>query len=470
MGISETKRTRRRLDPAGPVSNMRTIDDSAVTVPPVGRVTVTRGRRWLRSVVVRIRRSGSPTAWALVAAGLLLVIVRFGAAVALRGTFFTSGFTIYEKVAENLLHGRGFTLGGHPFVSFPPLYPLLVAGAYTIGGHGWWSIALMQTGFDLCSLWFLYALGRRLFGVAPALLACFMFAGYPLLASQSAQLLVTSAFICALLAFLYLVVRLVERPTMPMAVLTGGVAGVGYALRVEMLLVFALLPALLALLGVGRRSLLRVTVPAAAAFLLALSPAIVKNMIDFHRFAPTAAEGGITLWEGNSPHAAAFIGARRSGDLLFALPDAPRPPTSADLYQVDDFWYSQSLHWIRSHPDAFVRGLGVKFVALWSWNLNPLTGGDSRWKQLVYTASYAPVLVLAILGFFVGVARGLRRQTLAIALVLGGLAALHVVVQAFTRMRLPSDPLLMLLAGLALAESWRVAAGFRARRLRGARD
>lgn len=406
----------------------------------------------------RGRGPSSATVRLLVPLALVLTLDRLAAAVVLRHSFFVSGFTAYDTVAENLLHGRGFTYAGHPFAEFPLLYPLLAAAAFAVGGHAWWPIAVMQTLFDLASLGFLFLLGRRLLGVAPAVVGCLFFAVYPPLASQSAQLLVTSPFTLALLAFLYLAVRLADRPSSRSGLVAGAVAGVGYQLRVEMLVVVLLLPAILALLHLGRRDIGRVSAAVGVAFVLVLAPMVVRNAIVFHRFAPAPAEGGITLWEGNSPHSAEFVGAGKSGDLLFALPDAPQPPASAGPYQIDDFWYRHSLDWIRSHPGGFLHGLRVKFVALWSWNLNPLTGGDSRWKQLVYTASYAPTLVLALVGLAMGLIRSLRRETLVLALVLVALGIVHVVVQAFTRMRLPSDPLLMLLAGLALYEAGKVVA------------
>ena len=294
-----------------------------------------------------------------------LVAVRLAAAFALRHTFLSSGFPGYDEAASNLVHGRGFVQGGEPFSQFPPLYPLLVAAAYEIGGRAWWSIATMQTFFDIGSLIVLFALGRRLFGRTAAIVACAAFVLYAPLASQSAQLLPTSPFVLTLLSFLYLLVRLADRPRVPTALLAGLVAGIGFELRAEIPVVVLLAPVSLVLLGLSMRAALRFGALTVVAFVIALVPATIRNALTFRVFNPGPAEAGITLWEGNSPFAARFVAAGRSGDLLFELPGSPHPPVTAGPYERDHFWRDRSLHWIDKHPGAFLHGLRVKFVALW---------------------------------------------------------------------------------------------------------
>ncbi len=388
---------------------------------------------------------------ALAAVAVMLVVVRVAAAVALRHSFFTSGFPSYDTVAHNVVSGHGLRFDGSPFADDPPVYPFLVTAAYWIGGRGWWSIAAMQTVLDLASLTLLFVLGRALFEARVALVACACFAVYPLLASQSVQLLDTAPFVLALLAYLVLACRAATTHRARDAAFAGALAGVGFEIRSEMIVLLAIFPLLLALRGVwSRRALLAPWAAAAAAFVLVATPWTVRNAVVFHRFEPGPAKGGLALWEGNSPHAAAYVRAGRSGDLLFSLPDTPRPRASRDPYVRGDFYYREALRWIRAHPGGFAAAAWAKLVALWSWNLNPLTPNDRRWKELLYTASYLPVLVLAAASLVVVRGRERRRSLLFLLAVLAALTVAHVVVVGYTRMRVTSDPLLMLMAASAL--------------------
>src|SRR5947208_6383608 len=225
----------------------------------------------------------------LAAAGVLLVAGRIGAAVDVRHTFFSTGQQIYDHVAENVLHGHGFTNSGRPNVENPPLYPLAVAAAYGVGGRGWWSVAVLQALFDLGSLVLLYLVTRRLFGQLAAFLAAFMFALYPYLAGQAALLMDTSLFVLLLLAFLYALSRAADTGRPAWAAATGLLAAGTLLVRPTAVAILVFTPAFLALLGADRRRIARVLGPAVAVALLALVPWTVRNAVRFHAFVPTSA-------------------------------------------------------------------------------------------------------------------------------------------------------------------------------------
>src|SRR5260221_11662313 len=82
-----------------------------------------------------LSRLRSPAALLAIAC-VVLVAGRLGVAVNVRHSFFTTGQQIYDHVAENVLHGHGFTNAGRPNVENPPLYPLAVVAAYGVGGRG----------------------------------------------------------------------------------------------------------------------------------------------------------------------------------------------------------------------------------------------------------------------------------------------------------------------------------------------
>jgi hypothetical protein len=124
--------------------------------------------------------------------------------------------------------------------------------------------------------------------------------------------------------------------------------------------------------------------------------------------------------------------------------------------------------WARDHPRAWLHALVVKAEAFWSWNLNPTTAGDTRLKELVYTASYAPTIVLALLAVIF--LRAARRSLVFLALILAAFFVVHVLTVGYTRLRAPIDPLLIALASAAAVEVVATTQRFRATRIAGARS
>jgi 4-amino-4-deoxy-L-arabinose transferase-like glycosyltransferase len=400
--------------------------------------------------------------WGLVVVAAALLGGRLALAYHLRTEFFTSGDQSYNDIAEQLLHGHGFTMNGKPYIDNPPVYPLLVAGVFGIFGHGWWAIAVLQSLVDSVSALLVLALGRRLFGSTVGSVAAAAYAVYPYLASQAVEIMDTSVFVCALLAFLYLCVRTSESRAWPWAAGAGAAAGIAYLIRPTVAVVALLFPLLVAVLGARARTVVRVTAVAAAAALIVVAPWTVRNAIDFHAFVPGAAKAGINFWKGNSPHAAAYIAAGRSVDLLTERADAPHQPAGLNPVQADAWWRHRALMWIRAHPGAWAHALWVKLVAFWSWQLNPRTYGETGAKDVIYTATYGPLLVLALLGS-AAAWRWRRRAVLFLWSVILAFTAVHVLTVGYTRLRAPLDPLLMLPAAALVLDVGKRLASTRAR-------
>ena len=100
-----------------------------------------------------------------------------------RGDQRTDFFTFYSPVAQNILNGGGVFLGGEPATTFPPGYPFMLAGTFTL--CHWLSIpepigasVVNITGMALvCMLIFLLA--RFLFGPLAALISAAIWMTYP---------------------------------------------------------------------------------------------------------------------------------------------------------------------------------------------------------------------------------------------------------------------------------------------------
>jgi len=393
------------------------------------------------------------TAFLLVLAALILAAGRFGVAQSVRSSFFTTGQQIYDRVAQSLVDGHGFSDRGEPSVENPPVYPLAVAGAYWAGGRNWWSVAIMQTLFDLGSMLLLYLLGKRLFGRTAGLIAAFLYALYPYLAAQAAILMDTSLFVLLLLAYLYFLTRAADHFSARWTAASAAAAAGALLVRPTIAPVIVLTPALLAFVGGTRRVIARMVILGGTIFLLLLTPWTVRNELRFHAFVPTSAKLGENFYAGNSPHAAEYISEGKSTDLLRVRTDAPHPPRRWNQVKKDGWWFHHGYKWARKHPGEWAHALKVKARAFWDWHLNPKTLGDTHMKNRIYTLTYLPLLAVSVLAALLClVLPGRRRAFFFLGFVVGGFTLVHVLVVGYTRLRAPLDPLLMAFAGWLLAE------------------
>jgi len=271
----------------------------------------------------------------------------------------------YLTLAGNLASGRGFTYqvpdqqGVTPdHVSRAPLYPLFLAGVFTLASAADQpvssvpgSVKLAQSLVGGVGIWLIAMLALRAAGTRAGVAAAAIAAVYPPLAWMCAYALSEPLYsVLALWTVLLLgavLDRLTPAPGRPVArvLLAGVVAGLATLTRPAML-VFLLLAGLWML---ARR---RVALLAAFALgaLLVVAPWTVRNVREHHRLILVASEGGVTFWVGNNPLA------RGEGDLA-ANPELKRARQAirqrfAGLTeeQLEPIYYREALGFIASRP------------------------------------------------------------------------------------------------------------------------
>ena len=133
-----------------------------------------------------------------------------------------------------------------------------------------------------------------------------------------------------------------------------------------------------------------------------------------------------------------------------------------DAIEVADKYRQKAVEFITNNPAEFVELAVWKFVKFWSVIYNPVGGnysyGSAFLRQAVNFIAFVPLLALLPFGLWQLWKRPDKRP---VALLLLGMisfyTAAHMVAMGYTRLRLPIDPILMLLAGIALSalvEKW----------------
>jgi len=371
---------------------------------------------------------------------------------ALRSYTFHADDGHYSEIAANVAHGHGVSadfpyLWRHHTAFRPPLYPLLLGGAYALFGV---HIGVAQAlNVVLGSLVVVLAavVAGRLGGRRAAIVAAVLAALHPaLLANDGVVLTEPPALLLMLLALWLLLTR--------RWLLAGVALGLLVLTRPSAQLLVPTLALLLILQARWRQALAM-----AAAAVLVVSPWVVRNVAYFGKPVIVTSNGFnlAAIWSDQAIAAGHFV-------------DPSRDPTFADVrnYQrsyanfneanLDAAFQQAGLNGLRTHPERIpsqVRN-NVEFLLDISWqrNDNPerLDG-----RNLDVRHATLPVVWLLEALAVVGLVRMLRRRDgLLVAVTAGYFIAVALVTVAPPRLRAPFDVLGCVAVGVLVAQPpWR---------------
>jgi hypothetical protein len=384
------------------------------------------------------------------------------------------------RTAANLAASRGYTFDFYgtrsemPLQAFlPPLHPWLIALALQFA-QPVLAYGLLQAVLGIVTVWLLYLLAKALAGWRVAMLAGWVAALYPSHVLLVGQPHSTVLHACCLLAVLLACWHVLQRPTVGVALVAGGLVGV-FALGRPQIVV--LVPIIAGWLWVNRLrgwSLWRVSIVLALATIVVILPWCIRNSILLGRPVYVSTNGGVTFWNGNNPFTtgsahdvyadklAAYRGIVRDPSLpdVYQHPEPyPFPPeieaqlaTVSEL-QLDRSFYRAGLDWIRQNPSAWLELEVQKLASFWWFrpNLgsNPLY--QDAWTSL-YRIQYVPLLVLTLIGLAISAPQWRRYSLLYAVMVLYTLV--HLAYNVLTRYRWEIELLMILFAALAVSSLW----------------
>jgi 4-amino-4-deoxy-L-arabinose transferase-like glycosyltransferase len=315
----------------------------------------------------------------------------------------------YLALARGLSEGRGFTYGpdhqSGTAAQFgrAPAYPLFLAAIGATGpenGSAPMRVKVVQAVIGAALVVVIGALAWRAAGRSAGAAAALGAAVYPPLVWYPAYVFSETLYsLIALSSALVLQAAVVRADTArssraggPLALLAGGLIGVGILTRPALLLFVPL-----ALLWLLRRRRSALAVALLAAVLAVVAPWTARNYRAHGRFVLVASEGGVTFWTGNHPLA------RGEGDLA-ANPEIKRtevefrrrhPGLTAE--ELEPLYYWEAFGHIRAEPGWWLGLLARKAF----YTIVP--GGPSyRVHSLRYQAasiaSYLLLLPFAVAG------------------------------------------------------------------------
>lgn len=387
---------------------------------------------------------------ALIAAFLILGLgIRFYIAVSDR-TLPEKDAAEYDRLAMNLVEGRGYRDAVGDLTAYrPPLYPMFLAGVYFVAGHNFQAARIAQALLSILTVFFIALWAATLFGGAAACFATAFAAVYPpfyaFYFSSSALITETLYTFLLTLAFAGLYGFLTSLKAWT-AFVSGLAWGLSILTRPISLPLLGALPVILWISGYPLRQIVRYHLWAWVMAAAVLAPWILRNYRVFHTFLATSTHGGTSFYASNHPGSDG-MGTHFYGNVVMVEWEKLREKGMPEP-ERSSYFFKKGLDFLRTHPREGLRLFVRKaFFYLEPFHTIEENGRSRRTVNWGY--------VLAVLASGIGFVRGLknpefRKPLVSLSLVFLYFIVFHAFFHAAYRYRLPTEPILILMASFAV--------------------
>ncbi len=386
--------------------------------------------------------------WALAAIFTLGLIVRV-VVVAQAPSVLRGDEVYYDNTARSIAAGKGYIRSdGRPTSFRTPLISLFIAGVYRLVGDSPATVKYLQAVIGSAVILLLYLLGALWSGRELGLLCAGLGAIHVSFVGVAIRLHSETLYTVLLLGFIVGYVRLWDRPTMRLALVTGVLLALATLAKPSPQALPAVI--LLGFLFERRRPERRLRRDLAAwavltaSFVMVIMPWSVRNYRVHGRLVLLTTETGYVLNHSYYPKDGKIYGVTDITPMKLAA-DQIVEETAANAYLTRAI-----VRDILDHPvDKIIKLLPLKlafYLSPFDWEV---FGGNGT-----YNFTYVFLLPFGLVGIIISAQAWPR--SLPLFAVLGYMVCLTLVLYGSSRLRLPIEPLLVLFAGLGLQRLWAV--------------
>jgi 4-amino-4-deoxy-L-arabinose transferase-like glycosyltransferase len=211
----------------------------------------------------------------------------------------------YDSIAQNIINGNGFREEAEGDVLFDrsiqragPAYEYFLAGIYTIFGHQYEAVWIIQAILHALSAWLIWLIGKKIFfkdGETIGLIAATIFGLHPDLIEISAMLLTETFYLFLTILILYCFVEVYFSKKWLWTVALVISLAIGILARPPILLFVPII-----VFWYITKKQLKQFMLFGVLLVLCLIPWTVRNYTIYHQFIPTTLIGEYNLWVGNT--------------------------------------------------------------------------------------------------------------------------------------------------------------------------
>ena len=378
----------------------------------------------------------------------------------------------YVSLAHSLATGHGFNFPNGPTSLRPPLYPWLVSTIWrAVGAESLLAIRLVQAVLGVVTGLLAYRIGKDVFGEKAGLWAAGLTSAYPALVVAQVFVLTETLFALLVAATMAMVLSVLQRPRVASAIAAGVLLGAAALTRsILYLYPVVLVPLLVVWMRAPLARRLAVAAAFCAGYLAIVTPWAMRNT--HLQRVPVIVDtmGGMNLRMGNyefTPHDRMWDAVGQEGERswIVGLPEHPPEGGTWTEGQKERWARGRAVAFMTAHPLLTAWRSSIKFGDFWALDRDFLAGvqrGLFAPPPVVtviagglLAAAFPAALALAILGVWRVPSRDVHGKVI-LLLTVAFVCALHTIVFAHPRYRLPLMPLVLVFSGAAIASgAWR---------------
>ena len=328
----------------------------------------------------------------------------------------------YQKIALNILSGKGFYFSegddpvlsshGRPTLLRPPLYPYFISCVYYIFGFKPQIIVVCHVIINSLMIYFVYRIAKEVFNEKTAILSSFICAFYLPFIWFLPRLYNENIFNFLLACSMFYVVLVFCNLSLINSIILGILIGLASLCKGQMILFpFVLLPGLIYRYRGEKTKFCKHYAIILLTFLLSLSPWVIRNYIVSEKFVPTQFGGAIHFMRGNESakinlgffhqnHGIAMKKAfEKEGQIIEKFESLnKRKITEVEL---DEIFNKIAFNYIKENPIEFLEKIRIGCLHFWYL-------GESKIKSMGMALLQFPVLMLALLGFYLALKKRIK--------------------------------------------------------------
>jgi hypothetical protein len=373
---------------------------------------------------------------------LIALALRVGVAFKLEPRIHFDDAVYHDRIAANIVAGRGAVAGETSVAIRMPLYPYLLSYCKTVFPEQSayiLSVRLLQSVLNAVLVFMIFAIVGRVAGTVYGLVAAAAFAFDPLHVVMPSFLLMEAVYAFFLTMFVWAAIRFLDKKEWPYFIVSVIAMVGGLYVRESMFHIIAvccLCAVFLKVFQGSRAFFLTLFIIS----ILALVPWTLRNYERLQAFVPFTTKTGWTLYDAVNPSADGGTDVSR-----FRFKDGPMnlPELQDDLY-----WKQKAIEAIRQDPLRIAYLATKKLKRFWNVAPNASEFKDSR-LTIVFGIYYVPLLVFFAIGFIS--LRWLKDQALFIVSIpIIYSVLLHTIINGSLRYRMPIEPFIIIIAAVGL--------------------
>ncbi len=368
---------------------------------------------------------------------LTCLLIRICYVLTLEDKFFFPDSMRYDRIAAELLNGKGFSS-----TLTSPLYPIFLSRVYHFFGHSFTAVRIIHSLIGTVSVFIIYLIAREIFSEKAGLIACFLGTIYPFFIFFTGLILTETLFIFLFLWLIFFFRKMVLYTRLSYAVYTGILAGLSILTKpiAAYFLAFAFI-IVLTIYNDRRKQLLANGLLVFLISMAVISPWAWNNYKRSGSLVFLRGGGGFVLYESNNPLATGGP----CGERIVWTEEMKK----MDAKELDSYFKREAIFFIKNNPRRFLELTVIKVARFWSFT--PNAGNYQSWKyKLISVMSYGPLILLAC--WQVIATRRRWKELIFLYLPIVFFTGLHTVILGSIRYRIPIMPYVMIFSAAGLSK------------------